>query len=61
MKVIALQTFSEHFITKGNIYDASEDEWVNRTPEKISIEDFKKFSSDLFIAVRDRINTNKAK
>jgi len=44
-----------------NLEGMSEDEWVNRTPEKISIEDFKKFSSDLFIAVRDRINTNKAK
>ena len=44
-----------------NLEGMSEDEWVNRTPEKISVEDFKKFSNDLFIAVRDRINTNKAK
>lgn len=28
MKVIALQTFSEHFITKGNIYDAEETPWI---------------------------------
>lgn len=44
-----------------NLEGMSEDEWVNRAPEKISVEDFKKFSNDLFIAVRDRINTNKAK
>ena len=31
----------------------SEDEWLNRTPQKISVEDFKKFASDLFIAIRD--------
>lgn len=44
-----------------NLEGMTEDEWLNRTPEKISVEDFKKFSSGLFIAVRDRINTNKAK
>ena len=28
MKVIALQTFSEHFITKGNIYVVEETPWI---------------------------------
>ena len=34
-------------------------EWLNRKPQKISIEDFTKFSDELFEAIRDRINENK--
>lgn len=44
-----------------NLEGMSEDEWLNRTAEKISIEEFKEFSNNLFVAVRDRINTNKSK
>lgn len=42
-----------------NIEGMSEHEWLNRTPIKYSIEDFKSDANDLFIAVRDRINENK--
>lgn len=44
-----------------NLEGMSEDEWINRSVEKISVEDFQKFSNGLFITIRDRINTNKDK
>ena len=44
-----------------NLEGMTEDEWLNRVPEKISVEDFDEFANGLFKAVRDRINTNKSK
>jgi hypothetical protein len=49
-RIIAKNVVHDKFI---NLEGMSEDEWLNRTPQKISVEDFKKFASDLFIAIRD--------
>lgn len=42
-----------------NLEKMSEQEWLDRIPKKISIEDFDKFSTELFETLRDRINRNK--
>lgn len=44
-----------------NLEGMTEEEWLNRTPTKVSVEEFKEFSNGLFKTVRDRINSNKAK
>jgi len=33
------------------------EEWINRTPVKISVEDFLEFSHEMFIKVRDRLKS----
>lgn len=57
-RLIAKNLNHDNFV---NLEGMSEDEWINRVPEKISVEDFKKFANDLFRAVRDRQNNNKKK
>lgn len=37
-----------------NLEGLSEQEWLNRVPKKISVEEFELFSSGLFFAIRDR-------
>lgn len=39
-----------------NLEGMSENQWVNRIPVKLTLEDFEKESSALFEAVRDRLN-----
>ncbi len=46
----------ENFI---NLEDMDENEWLTHIPQKISIDEFEKFSSDFFVTVRDRMNQNK--
>ncbi len=57
-RVTALGLRHDNFI---NLEGMSFEEWVARNPEKISVEEFKDFASNLFKAVRDRINNNKSK
>ena len=42
-----------------NLEGLSKEEWLNRTPEKISIDDFNKFARELHSSIQDRINDNK--
>ena len=57
-RLIAKNVVHDNFI---NMEGMSEDEWLNRVPKKISIEEFKEFSSKLFETVRDRQNENRKK
>ena len=57
-RLIAKNVVHDNFI---NMEGMSEDEWLNRVPKKISIEEFKEFSSKLFETVRDRQNANRKK
>jgi hypothetical protein len=40
-----------------NLEGMSLEEWINRTPVKISVEDFLEFSHEMFIKVRDRLKS----
>ena len=40
-----------------NLEGMSLEKWVNRTPVKISVEDFLEFSHEMFIKVRDRLKS----
>lgn len=44
-----------------NLEKMTEDEWVNRKIEPLSVKDFKNFSNEFFKVVRDRMNKNKKK
>ena len=57
-RLIAKNVIHDNFI---NMEGMSEDEWLNRIPKKISIEEFKEFSNNLFGTVRDRQNANRKK
>ena len=45
----------------ANLEGLTEEEWLNRTPQKLSIEDYTEFADGLFRAIRDRMNKNKNK
>lgn len=51
-KTIVENIKHENFI---NLEDMSEYEWLTHIPKKISLEEFEKFSDDLFTTVRDRM------
>jgi predicted ATPase len=55
-KTIVENIKHENFI---NLEDMDENEWLTHIPQKISIEEFEKFSGDFFVTVRDRMNQNK--
>ncbi len=55
-KTIVENIKHENFI---NLEDMDENEWLTHIPQKISIDEFEKFSSDFFVTVRDRMNQNK--
>ena len=55
-KTIVENIKHENFI---NLEDMSEYEWLTHIPKKISLEEFEKFSDELFTTVRDRMNQNK--
>ena len=57
-RVTALGLKHDKFI---NLEGMSFDEWISREPEKISVYQFNEYSTGLFKAIRDRINTNKSK
>lgn len=51
-RIIAKNIKFDNFI---NLEGMSYDEWINRTPKPISIEEFEEFGGTLFKAVRDRL------
>ncbi len=55
-RIIAGGVKHDNFV---NLEGMTEDEWLNRVPQKISVADFKEFAMDLFKAVRDRQNANR--
>ena len=55
-KTIVENVNHDHFI---NLEGMDENEWLTQTPQKISLEEFKKFSDELFEAIRDRMNEKK--
>ena len=52
-RIIAKGLRFDNFI---NLEGVTFDQWINREPEKISIDEFKAFASGLFSAVRNRMN-----
>lgn len=57
-RLIAKNVIHDNFI---NLDGMTEDEWLNRVPKKISIQEFRDFSNALFENVRDRQNANRKK
>lgn len=52
-RIIAKNVIHDTFI---NLEGMTEEEWLSRVPQKISVTDFKAFATGLFKAVRDRQN-----
>lgn len=44
-----------------NLEGMTYDEWLNRVPQKLAVDEFDSYATELFKAVRDRINNNKNK
>jgi len=57
-RLIAKNVVHDTFI---NLEGMTEEEWLNRVPQKISVEDFKAFATGLFSAIGDRERENKEK
>jgi hypothetical protein len=49
-KLIAKNIIFDDFI---NLDGFTYDEWINRTPKKLSLDDFKEFSDGMFTHIRD--------
>lgn len=66
-KGILIITHSKHIVRNIkhdvfiNLEKMTKDEWLNREPVKMPIEEFNIFATELFKTVRDRINKNKDK
>lgn len=56
-KVVEHLTICDEWL---NLESLTKLEWLNRIPQKLDVEEFDTFSTNLFRAVRDRLN-NKSK
>ena len=52
-RIIASNVVHDKFI---NLEGMTEEEWLTRVPQKISVGEFKEFAKDLFVAIRDKQN-----